>query len=151
MRCPVSFARCIVVDIRLAGPGDADLFAAPSAGDVFDTPPRPDLVSTFLSDPRHHIVLALDPQIVGFISAVDYVHPDKPRALWINEVSTHVQYRRRGIGSAMVAALLAHGRSLGCFEAWVIADPTDMAMGFYRSLGAQQTGSELAMFAFDLT
>jgi hypothetical protein len=33
----------------------------------------------------------------------------------------------------------------------VVADPTDEAVGFYQSLGAEQTGTNLAMFTFDLT
>lgn len=137
-----------MVEIRLAQLTDAALFRG--ADEVFDHPPRPELVREFLTDPRHHIVLALDPGIIGFVSGVHYVHPDKPAELWINEVSTHAAHRRRGIGTAMMQAACAHAKFLGCSAAWVIADPTPMAHGFYRSLGAEQTGSELAMFTFDL-
>lgn len=134
--------------IRLATPGDASLF--PDATAVFDHPPRPALVAEFLACPRHHIVLALAPEIVGFVSGVHYIHPDKPAQYWINEVSTHEAHRRQGIGRAMMAATLAHARALGCSEAWVIADPTPIAMGFYDSLGAVRTGSHLAMYTFNL-
>ncbi len=138
-----------MTEIRLALPTDAALFER--AADVFDAPPVPALVAEFLDDPRHHIILALDPGIVGFVSGLHYIHPDKPCELWINELSVRETHRRRGIATAMMQAMFAHAKTLGCGTAWVIADPTDMAMGFYQSLDAEQTGSQLAMFSFDLS
>jgi hypothetical protein len=35
--------------------------------------------------------------------------------------------------------------------AWVVAEPTEEAVGFYQSLGVAQTGTNLAMFTFHLT
>jgi len=139
---------CPMTEIRMGKCSDASLFR--SAGDVFDAPPDPALVATFLKDPRHHIVLALDPGIVGFVSAVHYIHPDKPVELWINEVSVHEKWRRRGICRKMMQAMFDHGASLGASAAWVIADDTPEAHGFYQSLNGQQTGSQLAMFTFTL-
>ncbi len=41
-------------------------------------------------------------------SGVDYIHPDKPRELWINEVGTASTHRGRGIGKKVVTALVEH-------------------------------------------
>ena len=49
------------------------------AEDVFDDPIVEASAQEFLADPRHRLVVALDNNIVvGFVSAVIYVHPDKP-------------------------------------------------------------------------
>jgi len=65
---------------------------------VFDGPIDPVLTRKFLNDPRHHIVVAIhDEVVVGFASAVHYVHPDKAPQLWINEVAVAPPHRRRGL------------------------------------------------------
>ena len=56
--------------VTLLGPGDEARFSSVLPG-VFDGPTRPELVSEFLADPRHHMAVALDDErIVGFASAV---------------------------------------------------------------------------------
>jgi hypothetical protein len=58
------------------------------AEDVFDDPIVLSSAQEFLIDSRHRLVVALDNQVVvGFVSAVIYLHPDKPAPeLWINEI-----------------------------------------------------------------
>src|SRR5262245_22590933 len=91
---------------------------------VFDDPIDWPATRAFLSDPRHHLAVALDANVVvGFASAVHYVHPDKPTPeLWINEVGVAQTHQGRGVGKALIAALLELGRALGCAEAWVLTD-----------------------------
>ena len=60
--------------IRLLGPGDASVLdnAAPS---VFDNAIDPRWTAEFLSDPQHHLAVAIDEgRVVGTASAVHYVH-----------------------------------------------------------------------------
>ena len=69
---------------KLLGSGDEVLVDASERG-LFDGDIRSELVSQFLSDPRHHIAVAIeDHKIIDFASAVRYIHPDKPDELWIN-------------------------------------------------------------------
>lgn len=54
------------------------------APDVFDHPIDEKHVAEFLADPPHHLAVAVNEgRVVGFASAVHYVHPDKPPELWI--------------------------------------------------------------------
>ncbi len=138
------------VQIILTGPGDASLFEA-LHDDVFDDPPQPDLLHCYLADPRLHMAVALlEGQIVGMITGMHYHHPDKPPQMWINELGVADPFRRRRIATALIARLSDHAATLACTEIWVVADPTDMAEGFYTSLGWERTGDRLAMFSAPL-
>ena len=113
--------------IRLLGPSDARVLES-VAPDVFDGPIDPRWSAAFLADSRHHLAAAvLDGLVIGMASAVHYVHPDKPPELWINEVGVAETQRGRGIGRRLLAALFAHGASLGCREAWVLTAPDNSA------------------------
>jgi len=107
------------IETRLLGRDDIAVFDR-VAQDVFDRQVDPALAREFLDDPRHHMVVAIeDGVVVGMGSAVDYIHPDKPRQLWINEMGVAPSHQRRGIGKQILERLLAHGRDLGCTEAWL--------------------------------
>jgi glyoxylase I family protein len=137
------------VRVRLLGRVDAAVFEKVAAG-VFDDAIEPQLAAEFLADPRHHMVVALrDGVVVGMASAVHYVHPDKPSELWVNQVGVATAEQRRGIGQRVLAALFAHGRSLGCREAWLDTEPSNVAA---RRLYAAVGGKEEAMVyvTFDL-
>ena len=69
-------------EIRILDASNIALLEA-TGTDVFDNFVNPQLAAEFLSDPRHHIAAAIaDGIVVGFASAVHYVHPDKPAELW---------------------------------------------------------------------
>ena len=121
------------------------------AVDVVDDAIQSALATEFLGDPRHHLAAAIDRgRIVGFASGVHYVHPDKPAELWINEVGVAETHQGRGIGKAVVRALLEHGRRLGCREAWVLTDRSNTAaMRLYASAGGEDAGDHV-MFNFAL-
>jgi aminoglycoside 6'-N-acetyltransferase I len=75
------------------------------ADGVFDNAVISSLASEFLNDRRHHLIVAIhEGQVVGMITAVDYVHPDKAPQLWINEVGVAPPYQRQGTGK-LVAGL----------------------------------------------
>jgi aminoglycoside 6'-N-acetyltransferase I len=112
------------------------------ADEVFDDPIDAAGAAEFLADPRHHICVAIeDGLVVGFASAVHYVHPDKPASeLWINEVGVSPAYRQRGVAKAILAKLLAHAKDIGCREAWVLTDEDNAAArALYRSAGGKET------------
>jgi ribosomal protein S18 acetylase RimI-like enzyme len=107
------------------------------AAEVFDNPIDPQFTREFLEDPRHHIAVAIDEGlVVGFASAVHYIHPDKPPELWIIEVGVAPTHRALGLGKAVLSALFEVGRALNCTEAWVLTDRSNVAaMALYSSIG----------------
>ena len=139
----------MTAEIRLLGPSDAACLARVADG-VFDGPIDPRWAGRFLADPHHHIVVALDGGVmVGFVSAVDYVHPDKPPALWINEVGVAPSHQRRGIGRRLLTAMLAHGRTLGCTEAWLGTEEDNAAARrLYEGVGGE--AGTIVMYTFRL-
>jgi ribosomal protein S18 acetylase RimI-like enzyme len=139
------------IRIRLLGADEATVLAK-VAEDVFDAAIDMRWCTEFFADARHHIAVALDGDtVVGFASAVHYVHPDKPPELWINEVGVAPSHQQRGIGKQLMQALLAHGRALGCRQAWVLTEDDNTAA---RALYAAAGGNEIerpVMVEFDLT
>lgn len=121
-----------------------------TADDVFDNPVVEKFSTEFLNDPRHHIVVALvENQIVGFASAVHYIHPDKPTEFWINEVGVASEHQNKGIGKAILQELFQIGKSLGCSVAWVLTDKGNLAANkLYQSAGGEN--SETVMYDFNL-
>ena len=123
------------------------------AGDVFDDPIVESSAQEFLADPRHRLVVALDDNlVVGFVSAVNYVHPDKPAPeLWINEIGVAPTHQRQGVGKALMQAILEESKRSGCSEAWVLTDRGNLpAMAMYKSAGGEETPPDSVMFTFRL-
>ncbi len=137
------------VTVRIASASDAELLDFVTPG-VFDLPVDPKLRDEFLRDPRHHLCIALDgDRVVGMASAVHYVHPDKPRQLWINEVGVIESHRNQGIGKMLVRALLHLACELNCSEAWVLTDrENQIAQRLYSTCGGEPR--EQVMFTFKL-
>jgi hypothetical protein len=69
-----------LIEVKVLGAKDAGVLASLAPG-TFDDPLDPGATTAFLADERHHLVVAIDNGVVvGFASAVHYVHPDKPIA-----------------------------------------------------------------------
>jgi ribosomal protein S18 acetylase RimI-like enzyme len=139
--------------IRRLGPGDLPLLLA--ADGVFDDAVRPDMAQRFLAHPDHHLFAAIIARaMAGFVSAVTYLHPDKPMECWINEVGVAEAFQRQGIGRRLVQATLAHAWSSGCESAWVLTNSRNgAARGLYRACGGEPTpaarhGDGVIMFSF---
>ena len=140
------------VNINVLSAGDYAVLAN-AAPDVFDDPLDPAAARAFLADPRHHIAVAIDAgRVIGFASAVHYGHPDERHPeLWINEVGVAASHEGRGLGKALVAALLEAGRALGCKSAWVLTHRSNArAMRLYASAGGVAAEEDSVMFEFAL-
>ncbi len=140
------------LEIKLLGAGE-EAVLQPVAPDVFDDSIDPAAAAEFLADPRHHLAVAIaDGVVVGFVSAVHYVHPDKPRPeLWINEVGVAETHRGQGIAQQLMQAVLAEARRQGCAAAWVLTHRSNTAaMRLYASCGGVAAPEDAVMFEFDL-
>lgn len=136
-------------ELRQLGPGDASVLERVADG-VFDGPVIPALAIEFLADNRHHLIVALsEGVVVGMITAVDYVHPDKPAQLWINEVGVAPSHQRRGIGRALLRAMREYGRARGWTEAWLGTEHNNAAArGLYEDAGS--VAEPFLLYSFEL-
>lgn len=141
-----------MIEIKLLGPAHLRILDN-VAENVFDDPIVESSAREFLGDPRHRLVVALDEDtVVGFVSAVIYVHPDKPAPeLWINEIGVAPTHQNQGIGKSIMQAILEEAKRSGCSEAWVLTDRINLpAMAMYRSAGGEETLPDPTMFTFRL-
>lgn len=132
-----------MIEVRILQSDEAPVLAHVAA-DVFDNPVDPLQTAAFLADPRHHIAVAIDAgQVVGFASGVDYLHPDKPPELWINEAGVAPSHQGQGLGKRLMACLLAHGRAIGCGSAWVLTEQGNRpARALYAASGGVREPDE---------
>jgi GNAT superfamily N-acetyltransferase len=143
----------MALTIQLLGADGGSVLRNVATG-VFDGPVVPRWSAEFFADPRHHLIVAVDEgQVVGMASAVHYVHPDKAPQLWINEVGVAPTHQGQGVGRRLMEALLAHGRALGCTEAWVLTDDREntAAHALYASAGGEPSPEgSVTMYTFAL-
>ena len=135
--------------IRVIGPGEQDVVLG--GGALFDHRPQPSWTEQFLADPGHHLIMAFDDgEAVGFVSGIVTRHPDKAPEMLLYELAVAEGHRRRGIGSALVAALRDHARSLGHRGMWVVIDEGDeVPAATYRAAGAtEREASEVMTWSF---
>jgi ribosomal protein S18 acetylase RimI-like enzyme len=123
------------VRIVRVGPDQAGLVADASA--LFDGPPRPEWTEAFLTEPGHHLLLAVDgDRPVGFVTGVELVHPDKGRELFVYELGTLEAHRRRGVAAALLRALAEIAVDRDCYGLWVSTEPdNEAALATYRAAG----------------
>src|SRR5713226_5591377 len=115
-----------MIEVRVLHRGDEPLLMRVAPG-VFDNAVDVENTANFLRDPRHHLAVAVEEDVVvGFCSAVDYIHPDKRPELWINEVGVAPAHRNRGVATKLLRALLEVARNAGCRHAWVLTDRSNL-------------------------
>jgi ribosomal protein S18 acetylase RimI-like enzyme len=121
------------IEFRRLLPGDAAMLDS-VAEDVFDEPVDRARLAAYLSQSGHHMIVAVhEGVVVGQTAAVVHRHPDKPTELYIDEVGVAAAFQRQGIARRMLELMLAHGKAIGCEEAWVGTEPDNLpARGLYE-------------------
>jgi len=60
------------------------------------------------------------------------------RGIWLEDIFVRPAFRGMGVGKALMDAVIARARSLGCPRVeWSVLDWNQSAIEFYRSLGAE--------------
>lgn len=138
----------MALTIRELRDGDEAVLERVAHG-VFDRCVQHHWLRDFLRDPAHHLIVAIeDDVVVGMISAVVFLHPDKAPQLWINEIGVGSAHQRRGIGRALVDETLALGRALRCTCAWLGSEPENFtAHRLYERAGG--SGAPCVLFTFE--
>ena len=131
--------------LRHLGPDDADVLE--SANELFDADAKPGATRRFLDDGNHHMIVAYEDDIpAGFVSGVEMTHPDKGTEMFLYELGVDERFRRRGIGTALVAALADLARARDCYGMWVLTDAdNDAALGTYTRSGANERSDQVML------
>lgn len=127
------------ITLRRLGPDDLGMLLAVPEG-LFDEPMDPVQAAAFLNDPLHECILAYDGDLaVGMATGLVMLHPDKPPAMFINEVGTCDTHLRRGIATAVTQSLIYIARIRGCEGVWLGTETDNAAaLGLYRSMGGDE-------------
>ena len=138
--------------IQRLGPGDAERLLAADP-QLFDFAVSPQWTTEFLGDSRHHIVVAtFDGRVIGSVTGVHYVHPDQAPTLFVVELAVAAEHQQQGVAKTMLHALLAHGRALGCTNAWVGTESDNhAARHVYETTGCTLDSDSFVPYSFDLT
>ena len=124
-------------EIKLLSPGDEALLTSYDA-DAFDYEITPELLRAYLAAPLHKMTIAIvDGVAVGQARAVLHFQP------------VGDGFKRQGLATRMIQALLAWGRENGATSMWVATEiDNGEGVGFYRSLDL--TGEEMLFFETEL-
>jgi len=93
-------------------------------------------LSGFVADARNiYLVAHVGGQLAGTLHAICYQHPSGPTYVYIDEVDTDEVFRRRGVATRLMGAVMEIGRDAGASEAWLGADDgNEAAHALYRKL-----------------
>lgn len=131
--------------VRRIGRGDDSL--AMEAAPLFDHPPQPSWVASFLIQPTHHLLIAYrGGRAVGFVTGVEMIHPDKGTEMFVYELGVAPDQRQRGVAKALLNELTSVARQRRCYGMWVLTDEDNVAaVSAYRSSGAHDDGEPLML------
>lgn len=82
--------------------------------------------------------------VVGQCLATVQRHPDKPCELYVGDLGVAARYRRRGIATELLRAVMKIGRTSGAHEVWVAVEPDNVgASALYRSIGLKRDAADI--------
>jgi len=123
------------------------------AAHLFDEPPDVEAVRHYLADERNIFLIAYEGgEAIGFLRGTELGQLRSLRKqMFLYEMAVEESHRRRGVGTALVKALLRECRDLGCDEVFVFTDPAnEAAVRLYRSTGAVTETPADRMFVYSL-
>ncbi len=130
-----------------------DIDRVMDAAALFDDPPVRTAVRAYLRHRRNVFLMAEDEgRAVGFLRGTELDQVDTPhRQMFLYEIAVDPRVQRRGVGRALVEALLADCRRRGLDEVFVFTDPGNTAaVGLYRATGAVTETPADRMFVYRL-
>ncbi len=130
-----------------------DELAVLHAAHLFDEPPGLAAVRAYLSDDRNVLLLAFEgSEAVGFVRGTELLQlASRRRQMFVYEIGVDKPFRRRGVATALIKALLQDCRERGFEEAFVFTDPANVpAVELYRSTGALTETPADRMFVYPL-
>jgi ribosomal protein S18 acetylase RimI-like enzyme len=140
------------VRIRRILPGEE--LAVLHAGYLFDTgTPELPAVRAYLADLRNVLLFAFEgSEALGFLRATELLQlSSRRKQMFLYEIAVDEDFRRHGIGKALINTLLKDCRERGFEEVFVFTDPANVAaVELYRSAGAVTETPADRMYVFSL-
>jgi ribosomal protein S18 acetylase RimI-like enzyme len=128
------------IEIRRLGPQDVSLLRR--AEGVFDHPVNVTEAKALAASEAHALIVALSgDRVVGMACGAVIRQPDKPPAFYLDEIGVHKDWQRQGVGRALLRAVLAEARAMGCAGFWLATEAENAAA---RALFDQAGGTEQA-------
>jgi ribosomal protein S18 acetylase RimI-like enzyme len=127
----------------------ADVVADAAA--LFDDPIDIAATDAFLADERHHLLIGyVGGQPAGFVTAVELLHPDKPRPeMFLYELGVAEEHRRRGVATALMRRLVQLCHERDCREMFVLTDEDNAAGAATYARAGGKPESAGVMFTWD--
>jgi ribosomal protein S18 acetylase RimI-like enzyme len=116
---------------------------------VFDHDIDPARLTAYLAQPVNWMGVALhDDLVVGMVMAVIHNHPDKPTELFLDEIGTGDDWRRKGIARSLMEKVFERADAEGIEEIWLGTEPdNDAANGLYQ--GFKHEREDAVIYYFD--
>jgi ribosomal protein S18 acetylase RimI-like enzyme len=129
-------------------------FAKTAVAEIHERGPIDDAaMSSFLKSAECFLLLAVeDGCVVGSLNGYSLRQPDRSRPQFLlYELDVRQDYRRRGIGLALVNAFTDEARAAGAFEVWVVSnESTSAAVELYRKCGYRRQNDDDVMLSIQL-
>ena len=105
-------------------------------------------LTQYLAHPVNWMGVAVhDDLVVGMIMSVILYTPDKPPELFLNEIGTGDDWRRKGIARSLMQKLFERADSEGIEEIWLGTEPdNDAANGLYQSFKHEREDAVIYYF-----
>ncbi|MEO1220508.1 MAG: GNAT family N-acetyltransferase [Pseudomonadota bacterium] len=106
-------------------------------------------LKTYLVQPVNWLCVAVhEGLVVGMVMAVIHNHPDKPTELFLDEIGTGDDWRRKGIARLLMQAVFDRADEAGIEEIWLGTEPdNDAANGLYQ--GFKHEREDAVIYYFD--
>jgi len=107
----------------------------------------------FLANPDNALLVAfVDQQVAGFLTAHRLQRLDARQAeVLLYEIETHSDFRRRGVGTALIEAIKIWATHAGADELWVLTYSSNIpAMALYSATGGEEDEPGTRMFTYTL-
>lgn len=118
------------------------------AAGTFDHPIAPDRLARYLASPLNWMAVALhDVLVVGMVMLMVHDHPDKPSELFLDEIGTGDDWRRKGIARALMQEVFKRADAEGIEEIWLGTEPDNVAArGLYEGFSHKREDALIYYF-----
>ena len=115
---------------------------------TFDHEIDPEKLAKYLDQPINWLAVAIhETQVVGMVMAVILHTPDKPPELFLNEIGTGDDWRRKGIARSLMQKLFKRADHEGIEEIWLGTEPdNDAANGLYQKFKHEREDAVIYYF-----